>query len=239
MNKTFFLVAMIALMVTAGRSQSWSANGVAGEGDVVKQEITLPALEGIDLGFSGNVILTPGSPQKIVVEGQQNIIDLIKRDVNSGVWRIGFSKNVKDYKEVTVYITVPSVRQVSLTGSGNIRSKGAFAGIDKLDVSVSGSGDIQFEAQARDMYLHLSGSGDVEMMGSTNSLNIAISGSGDVNASSLKSSSCKVQISGSGDASVQVNGDLDTSISGSGDVHYKGEANVTAKISGSGEVSKL
>jgi hypothetical protein len=238
MNKSvFLLVALMAFIANSVISQSWGS--LSGEGPVVKQEINLSSFDEIDLGFSGNVILTPGTTQKVVVEGQQNIIDLIKRDVKDGMWKIDFSKSVKDAKEVTVFIAIPTVKIVALTGSGRISSTGQFTGLNQLDVAVSGSGDIQFDATAKDMNLYLSGSGDIEMRGTTNTLEITISGSGDVSAASLKASKCQVHISGSGDADVHVNGDLETSISGSGDVHYKGEANVTARISGSGEVSKL
>ncbi len=239
MNKSVFLfVTLITCLSISVSAQSWG-NGVSGEGAVVKQEISLASFDGFDLGFDGNVIVTPGAVQKVVVEGQQNIIDLIKRDVKDGMWRIGFSKNVKDAKEVTVYITIPTVKWVALTGSGSIKSTDRFSGLNKLDIAMSGSGDILFDAAANDINMHLSGSGNIKMMGTTNTLDIAISGSGDVSAASLKASKCQVHISGSGDADVQVNGDLETSISGSGDVHYKGEANVTARISGSGEVSKM
>lgn len=239
MNKSVFLfITLLTCLSITISAQSWGS-GVTGEGAVVKQEISLASFDGFDLGFAGNVIVTPGPVQKVVVEGQQNIIDLIKRDVKDGMWRIGFSKSVKDSKEVTVYITMPTVKWVALTGSGTIRSTDRFNGLNKLDIAVSGSGDIMFDAAANDITLHLSGSGDIKVMGTTNTLDIAISGSGDVSAASLKSSNCQVHISGSGDADVQVYGDLETSISGSGDVHYKGEANVTARISGSGEVSKM
>jgi hypothetical protein len=239
MNKSFFLfVVLLTCLSISISAQSWG-NGVSGEGAVVKQEISLDKFDGFDLGFDGNVIVTPGSVQKVVIEGQQNIIDLIKRDVKDGMWRIGFSKSVKDAKEVTVYITIPTVTRVALTGSGSISSTDRFSGLNKLDIAMSGSGDIVFDAAANDMNLHLSGSGDIEVKGTTKTLDVAISGSGDVVASELKSSNCKIHISGSGDAEVLVNGDLETNISGSGDVHYKGEANVTARISGSGEVSKM
>ena len=238
MNKSVLLLfAFVAMMANAGIAQSW--NGVVGEGPLVKQEITLAAFDGVDLGFDGNVIMTPGSVQKVVIEGQQNIIDIIKRDVKDGKWKIDFSKSVKESKGVTVYITVPTVKLVALTGSGSITSKGRFSGINKLEVGVSGSGDIIFDVAANDVKLHLSGSGDIEVMGTANTLDVAISGSGDVIASSLKASKCRVQISGSGDSEVMVNGDLEANISGSGDVMYKGEANVSARISGSGEVSKM
>lgn len=240
MNKLFCLALGILLM--SGNflaAQSWSTSGIKGEGDVVRQEITLPALNGIDLGFSGNVIITPGTTQKIVMEGQQNILDNIKREVTGGTWKIFFEKNVKESKEVTIYITMPTIRKVGLTGSGTIKSEGKFAGLDDLNVFLSGSGDIQFAADARTVEVLLSGSGDVELKGSASELEISISGSGDVTTSSMAVNDCEVHISGSGDAEVDVNGKLDVFVSGSGDVHYRGNASVTAKVTGSGEVEKM
>ncbi len=240
MNKLFCLALGILLM--SGNflaAQSWSTSGIKGEGDVVRQEITLPALNGIDLGFSGNVIITPGATQKIVMEGQQNILDNIKREVTGGTWKIFFEKNVKESKEVTIYITMPTIRKVGLTGSGTIKSEGKFAGLDDLNVFLSGSGDIQFAADARTVEVLLSGSGDVELKGSASELEISISGSGDVTTSSMAVNDCEVHISGSGDAEVDVNGKLDVFVSGSGDVHYRGNASVTAKVTGSGEVEKM
>jgi hypothetical protein len=220
-------------------AQSWAKGSISGEGEVVKQEITLSAFDGVSLGFSGDVIIAQGSTQKVVVEGQQNIIDNIRRDVEGGTWKINFIKNVNNAKNVTVYITVPKLDFVGLSGSGSIHSSGRFTGLNQMDVSLSGSGEIKMDYDANATDLHISGSGDIELRGSSNSLEISISGSGDVSAEDLVTSKCDVHISGSGDASVHVNGDLESQISGSGDVHYRGDASVTARISGSGTVSKL
>jgi hypothetical protein len=220
-------------------AQSWAKGSISGEGEVVKQEITLPAFDGVSMGFSGDVIIAQGATQKVVIEGQQNIIDNIRRDVESGTWKINFIKNVNNAKNVTVYITVPKVDFVGLSGSGSIHSSGRFTGLNQMDVSLSGSGEIKVDYDANATDLHISGSGDIELRGSSNSLEISISGSGDVSAEDLVTSKCGVHISGSGDASVYVNGDLESQISGSGDVHYRGNASVTARISGSGSVSKL
>lgn len=240
MNKLTVLTIGLFLFITAQlSSQSWSTGSIKGEGEVVKQEITLPAIDGISLEFSGDVVLTPGSTQKIVIEGQQNIIDNIRREVRDGTWRISFDKNVKDAKPVIVYMTLPTIEDVVLSGSGSIRSTGKFSNLNDLEIAVSGSGDISLEIDAQETDLAISGSGGVKLSGSAKTLEIAISGSGDVNAADLVTSGCEISISGSGDAQVKVNGDLETAISGSGDVHYSGNASVKAKISGSGSVSKL
>jgi cytoskeletal protein CcmA (bactofilin family) len=240
MNKPVSIVIGILMMSGLSVSaQYWSSESIRGEGEVVKQQIVLPSFDGIDLAFDGEVILTPGPAQNVVIEGQQNIIDNIKREVKDGSWSISFIKNVKDAKDVKVYVTVPVMDHVGLSGSGSIRSTDKFGGLKDVELAVAGSGDIDMAIDAKTTKLRISGSGDIALAGSTGSLEIAISGSGDVTAKDLVSSACKVQISGSGDAAVHVNGELETLISGSGDVYYRGNANVTARISGSGEVEKI
>jgi len=239
MRKLTLLVVILAFMTGQHLwAQRWG-QGIDGEGAVIKQEISLAAIDGFDLGFGGDVILTPGAIQKIVIEGQKNIIDNIKRDVSNGKWRIAYIKNVHNIKPVTIYITIPTITHVGLSGSGSIKSNGKFSGLKDVDIAVSGSGNIKLDLESRDTGLRISGSGEIELAGSTQSLDVAISGSGDVMTRELVASRCKVQISGSGDAAVYVNGELETAISGSGDVTYRGEASVTARISGSGEVRKF
>lgn len=232
-------IALFLGGVLSVTGQGWKTGSISGEGEVVKQEISLASFSGIDLGFNGDVILTQGSVQKVVVEGQQNIIDNIKRDVSDGKWRISFVESVKDAKPVKVYITVPRLDYIGLSGSGTITNTGKFAGLGDVDIAVSGSGDIAFNYDGVDSNVRVSGSGKIELSGSTKTLDVAISGSGDIMAKELVSAECEIHISGSGDAAVYVNGELETHISGSGDVRYRGDASVKARISGSGEVVKL
>src|SRR4030095_4206964 len=99
MAKRFFIVAFYSFILLASAcSQSNMRGSITGEGNTVKQEISLAPIHGVDLGFSGDVILTQGSTQKIVLEGQQNIIDNIKREIDNGVWEINFDKNVREMK---------------------------------------------------------------------------------------------------------------------------------------------
>lgn len=233
------LVLSIVIFFTVCHLQAQHWGGIKGEGDIVKQEIQPSGMDGFNLAIAGDVILTPGHTQKVVIEAQQNIIDNIKRDVKDGRWGISAIKNMHDYKPVTIYITLPAVDDVGVSGSGSVRSKGKFSGSGDLDISVSGSGDIELDFTSTSTDVNISGSGEVTLLGTTGDLEISISGSGDVFAKGLSSSDCHIRISGSGDAQVQVNGALEANISGSGDVHYTGNASVQARVSGSGTVSKM
>lgn len=229
-----FVIALTSSLATA----QWGS--IKGEGDVVKEEIQLETITGVALGFSGDIYLTQGSPQKIVIEAQKNIIDNIERDVRSGTWQVTFKENVKDCKPVKIYITMATLEKAGVSGSGNLMSKGAFGNLDDLDTYVSGSGEVVLEISAKDVESAISGSGSIKLSGDASKLEVAISGSGDVEALDLRVRECEVAISGSGDAEVNVTEGLEVAIAGSGDVRYRGEpAKVKSSVSGSGDVESV
>ncbi|MBL7792744.1 MAG: DUF2807 domain-containing protein, partial [Saprospiraceae bacterium] len=131
-------VVLIALVWNAASAQKWGY--VKGEGPVVKQELNLDDFHSIGLSISGTVYLSQGNTQKVVVEAQQNIIDLLKKEVKNGNWNIGFQKNGGNYEKVKVWITVPTLKALSLAGSGDIITKTAFNGLDNLKMDIAGSG---------------------------------------------------------------------------------------------------
>lgn len=240
MAKRFIYLPVITLFLLISlQCRSQVKDIIQGEGDIVIQEIKLASLSGIDLRFSGDVVLTPGSSQKIVLEGQQNILDNISRDIKNGVWHISFEKDVRNAKNVTVHITLPSVDKINLSGSGSIHSSNKFTGVEKLEINLAGSGGITFDYDATETDIDLAGSGKINLSGSSDRLNITIAGSGNVEAGDLLAENCEIRISGSGDATVNASKTLAVNITGSGDVHYSGTASADTHISGSGEVTKI
>ena len=231
------VIAFCVFMVFSMQAQG--NRSVQGEGAVVKQDLSLAAITGIDLLIAGHVTLTQGSAQKVTVEAQQNIIDLLKRDVKDGVWHIGFDNNVNNYKSVNIYITLPSLEDVGLSGSGSITSTNKFNKINDLDLYLTGSGNISLDIEAKSTEVELAGSGQINLKGLSTELDIEIAGSGNVHAEELKADNCEVEISGSGDASVHVDKKLTSRIAGSGDVEYSGSASVNSSIVGSGNVKKV
>lgn len=87
--------------------------------------------------------------------------------------------------------------------------------------------------------LILSGSGDVTASGSARSVQIDVSGSGDVDLAALTTVDADVQVSGSGDVRVGPTGKAAVDISGSGDVELtRRAAAVSRTLSGSGDINE-
>lgn len=209
---------------------------VNGDGAIVSEEISLRDFDGIELKISADVYIRQGAEQKVIIEGQRNIIDEIERDVDNGIWRIDTDRCVRyDNDDLRIYITIPDITLLRISGSGDIISENTLV-TDDIELTISGSGTIDAALDSDDINAKISGSGDMILEGRADVLTFTISGSGDLHAFNLQLRAANITISGSGDADVRVSDELDVRISGSGDVSYKGNPQIDANISGSGRV---
>lgn len=87
--------------------------------------------------------------------------------------------------------------------------------------------------------LILSGSGDVTARGTARAVQVDVSGSGDADLAALNTVDADVRVSGSGDVRVGPTGKAVVDISGSGDVDLTRRATeVSRKLSGSGDIDE-
>lgn len=209
--------------------------GIKGEGDVVDEYRSVSDFDAISAGIPGNIYLKQGEKEEILIEAQPNILDNIQTSVRNGELTIKFDRNVRGHQEINIYLTTPDIKEISLSGSGNLEGQNLIKTRD-LAVSVSGSGDVDLEVETEELSSFVSGSGKIQYTGFTEDHELKISGSGDIKAFELESNYAKVRISGSGEARLFVNEELEAKISGSGDIEYKGSPKISSKISGSGKI---
>lgn len=202
------------------------------------------SFDGISLGSSGTLFLTIGSEQKVELKGKSSVIEdiitevrghtLIIKQRNSDGWF-----NWSNSEDFDVYVTVPSIEALDVSGSGRIYGKSIIRA-NHLDLGVSGSGRMEIEIDAPMIEASISGSGRIAIDGKGQDFEIHISGSGSVNAEYLQVENVEARISGSGRCEVNVSKSIDARISGSGSVYYKGDPDkVNSNTSGSGRVKKM
>ncbi len=202
----------------------------------------LPSFSAISLGISANVVVKQGSPQSVRLEGDAKDLERIDTRVRDDELVIEMFKGGggnNNLGRVTIYITVPEVDKLAVGGSGEIRSDGPIK-TDNLKLKITGSGDVELEAEADEMESKISGSGQIVLSGKAGSNRITISGSGQLKAEALRTKECKIKISGSGNCRVEVAERLEVDVSGSGNVYYRGDPErVYSNIAGSGNLRRL
>lgn len=194
----------------------------------------------ISFGISGNLYLKQGSQQSVVLEGDD--LDEIETEVSGGKLRIKTRSSWSwnwSRDRVDVYITIKQLDGLNLSGSGKVIGESTFRTGD-MELTVSGSGDMELDIDADNVKTGISGSGDVELSGRARSNRVSISGSGKLSAENLETDAYEIHISGSGSCRIYANKEIDVSVSGSGSVYYRGEPDkVHSSTSGSGKIRKM
>ncbi|MDZ7738154.1 MAG: head GIN domain-containing protein [Bacteroidales bacterium] len=194
---------------------------------------------GVSFGVAGELILEQGNSFSVVLEGDKDDLEEVETLVRGDMLIIRQDSWLNwGNKKVTVYITMPVIDDLSVSGSGNLIAEKIKA--DDLEISVSGSGDIDLgELVANSVDCSISGSGTIEIgEGTAGDGELSISGSGKYRGDEFALKYLDVSISGSGSCYTMVEEKLEAHISGSGNVYYSGSPNVDAKVSGSGKVRK-
>ncbi len=228
------LFALAALLFATGCEHAWDC--IEGHGPTVTQELILDEINGIHLMGNDVVYLSIGEEQKIIVEGQQNIINQLDTRTHNGTWDIRFRDCIRDHRKLEFHVTLKTINEIRSSGSGEIILEDIIAG-DFVSIEVAGSGEITGEVQAQELDMDIAGSGNLTLSGQASEARIHIAGSGKLSAYDLKVNNYEVEITGSGNADITALDALGIDIAGSGSVNYKGNLSINSNISGSGKIN--
>jgi hypothetical protein len=189
-----------------------------GSGVSVTQTRHVAPFTRVELAGSNNVVIRVGQEQSVVVTADDNLVDRVTTEVQSGTLTIGTSPgSFSTNSPMRVAVAVPNLDAVSLTGSGNIVVDGIEAESLKVD---------------------LPGSGTLSGNGTATRLAVTVSGSGVVQFTRLVANDVRAAVSGSGSIFVTATKSLDASVSGSGAILYAGNPpDVTRSVTGSGTIT--
>jgi hypothetical protein len=217
----------------------------ANQAKAENEQRNVPSFSEISLRISGTVHLIQGNKQSVEIVAKSSTLADIITEVKDRQLIIRFpARNIFTQNfnpgKIDIYITVPEVQGLFLSGSGDIIAQEKISS-RIIDLTVSGSGNIVLdELDAERVKANVSGSGDIRINngGVADELNVTISGSGNVRAEGFEAQNVDVRIAGSGNCSVTANGSLKARIAGSGSVYYGGNPSIDTSVAGSGRVSK-
>lgn len=241
LNPAHMRKMLIMLPVILFSCHSFINRTIQGNGNLVKQARLVDVPDQIQVSGEIDVVLRQGSQTAVTIEGDANLIPYIITRKENGrlVIRVKEHYSLASVKPVLVRITTNDLKELSVSGSGNVNSEGLIVHNGNMEINVTGSGDMTLQLNAPSINADLTGSGNIKISGETKDMKLAITGSGDFTGEGLKSENAEVHVNGSGTARVFADMKLDVEVNGSGDVFYKGNARVNQAVHGSGTISKI
>ena len=231
----FLLIATAVFSFTSCESDK--LDSIRGSGPVYAETRDLPIHRDISIAIPADVFIYQSQVKEVTIEAQANILEVIETHVQDSELEIKLKKRVElgTYEPIKVYISSAMFNTIHLSGTVNLYSETPIV-TDVLDVSISGTGEVDILVTANMVKASISGNGKMWLDGKTISEVLTISGTGNIYAFGLLTESSDISISGTGNAEISVKDHLKADISGSGNIYYRGYPSIDSRIIGTGRL---
>lgn len=193
--------------------------GIAGSGVRKTEKRIVADFKGIDVGGAYEVeIVAQKQEQGIELEGDDNILPLVKTEVKNGTLHVWSDEPFNVKNAVRLKIAAADVQAMNISGA--------------CKVNVQNIKTDRFE-------LNVSGASDVTMQGETTSLKIDSNGASKVDSEKLTARAANVTTNGAGTTRVYVSEEMTAKASGASKIIYSGDPKVVnKKDSGASKITK-
>ena len=191
---------------------------VSGSGATKIDKRSVPAFTKVDITGAYEVEIVAQKEQSVEIEGDDNLLPLIKTEVRNGVLEIGNEKSISTKNKLRVRISVQQLDGIETSGASNI---------------------VATNVKSDDFKIDSSGASQLKVSGETKSVSIDSSGAGAIDTKDLHAEKVNVHSSGAATAEVYATEELAAHVSGGGSVDYYGNPkNVKEEKSGAGAINK-
>lgn len=217
MKRIICLLALAVVMTGCG-ALKWNKEGTRGSGNIKTEKREIGAFSSVDVSGAYEVEIVCQKQPGIEVEGDDNILPLIKTYVKDKTLYITSEQGFNVRNAIKVRITAGNLEGVSSSGASKITLDGV---------------------KNEQLVIETSGASKIDAAGETKSLEIESSGASKVDVRDLRAARVKVSLSGAGHANVYASEEINASVSGASSVTYYGEPKVVNKsASGAGSINK-
>ncbi len=234
-----FIFAFIAVVTLSSCNFDISLGQVDGNGNVVTIERSVADFTKVKGAAGIDVYLTEGTENKVTVEADENLMELIETEVEGGKLRIRAIQNIGRAKAKKVHVTYVNLSSIEASSGADVIGNSVIKS-ETLNLDTSSGADLELEILSSEVFAETSSGSDMKLSGKATTLRAKASSGSDLDARELLVATCNADASSGADIKVNVKDQLTAEASSGGDVHYYGDPSaVTNKGSRSGGVHKM
>lgn len=237
-NRMFSTALTLAIVLVLQSGCSYAFKGIKGDGNVIKQDRAISSFDGIDVGGAFNVFLTQGETEKLVVEADENLQDVIITEVRGSTLKIKTTEDINSSTKLNIYITFKNLKDLDVSGACDLKGENKFK-LGDLDLDCSGASEMELKMAAGNIDIDCSGASNAELFGTAQSVNLDLSGASKFSAMDFEVAIYDADASGASHGKIFVTEELSVEVSGAANLIYKGEPRIKEHdVSGAGSLKK-
>ena len=115
MRKTILFLSLALLVLSSG----CKFDRVSGSGTVKVDKRSVPAFTAVDISGAYDVEIVAQKEQSLEIEGDDNVLPLIKTEVKNGVLEISNEKSFNTKQKLRVRISLPKLDGIETSGASD------------------------------------------------------------------------------------------------------------------------
>ena len=192
------------------------------------------------IGSGGlEIYLTEGPINKIIVEADENLVEIIETKISNGILTVQTKKNIVRSKAKRVLITYKNLSVIKASSGAIIKGKSIVR--NKILTLESSSGaNIDMEVFAKELFTKTSSGANININGKATILYAKTSSGSELNAKDLKTINSNIKAHSGSKIMVTTQNKLEATASSGGNIQYYGNPNSVIKDDGSsGSIKKM
>lgn len=209
-------------------------NGVSGNRNVITQvRKTSETFTKISVSSGIDLYINQGSKNKVVVEADKNLHDIIITKVEDGTLKVYSEKNIWKAKARKVFVTVKDLTLLKATSGSDVYSENTIK-TNNINISATSGADIKITVNAINVDTNSTSGANIEIFGTAiNHSSSATSGSS-IDAYKLNSKNANARVTSGADVNIYASEKLEATATSGGDIDFKGSPKSVHKNSNSG-----
>lgn len=223
--KTFkSLVLLFAAVLLAGQlsAANWSLlSSKAGSGNLVKEERPVSSFNSISASSGINVFIFQSDEEKVIVEADDNILDMIVTEVKGNQLNCYIDGSIRGWKKLNVYVSFKQLEEVSASSGSDLYSE-TIINVPNLKVSSSSGADVKLQVKVDNLRANADSGSDIVLVGTCNQFTAMSNSGSDIDGKKLVADNAKLDASSAGDIHAGVKNSIRASASSGADIVYYG-----------------
>ena len=161
MCKLKFLLLNLIIVATFGCSNA-QLRSIKGNGNVVKETRTVSNFTGVKVSNGIDLYITQDGNEKLELEMDENILKVIKTEVENGILKIYSTRNIRNPKSLKAYLSCKVLNSIVGSSGADIFGKTEIQS-DDLYVSLSSAASLKSQLHSNSIKLSLSSGSDAKV----------------------------------------------------------------------------
>jgi hypothetical protein len=229
-NKVVILISLSLALLT---SCIFIGPSKKGNGHVVEQTRKISSFDKIKVSRGMNVYISQGNEIHVVVKADENLLDVIRTEVDNHTLKISATENIRRATSKKVYVTLPEIYAVTAVAGSNVFSENVLHS-EQLEVSSSAGSNIKLEVDSDELNTSASAGSNIKLEGKTKSFTGKASSGANIKAEELTTADCNARASSGANLWITVTETLEAKANSGGNVIYFGQPKTTNSESSSG-----